>query len=100
MQARQDPAVPVGIEQREREALVAAGLLERVVPDQPGPLEGARLAALEDLRAGGDVVELAGDLDDLVQVRLEDGLETLAVGVAGQADEAGARAAGIAGRAR
>ena len=37
VQAREHPAVAVGVEQREREALVAAGLLERVVADQARP---------------------------------------------------------------
>src|SRR6187200_1449572 len=41
MEARQHPAVAVGVEECEREALVAAGLLERVVPDEPDPTEGS-----------------------------------------------------------
>ena len=47
VQARQHPAVAFGVEQREREALVAAGLLERVVADEADPLEGAQPGALE-----------------------------------------------------
>ena len=45
MQAGQDPAVAAGVEQRQGEALVAAGLLERVVADEPDPLERAPLRA-------------------------------------------------------
>ena len=45
VQARDDPAVAVGVEQGEREALVAAGLLERVVADQPDALDRAPPAA-------------------------------------------------------
>ena len=40
MQAGQDPAVAVGVEQRQGEALVAAGLLERVVAHEADPAEG------------------------------------------------------------
>ena len=39
--------LPVGVEQREREALVAAGVLERVEPHEPDALERPRRAALE-----------------------------------------------------
>ena len=87
VEAGQDPAVAVGVEEGEREALVAAGLLERVVPDETGPLECPRLAGLEDLGAPADVVDLAGDLDDLVQVRLEDRLQALSVRIARQPDQ-------------
>src|SRR6476659_9432863 len=53
VQARQDPAVAGRVEQGEREALVAAGLLERVEPDEPDPLERVPLGRLEDGGPGG-----------------------------------------------
>ena len=53
VEARQDPAVARRIEQRQREALVAAGLLERVVADETDPLERLRWVRFEDRRPGG-----------------------------------------------
>ena len=47
MEARQDPAVACRIQQREREALIAARLLERVVADETDPLERPALCGLE-----------------------------------------------------
>ena len=59
VEAREDPAVAVRVEQGEREALVPAGLLERVVADEADPLEALALGRLEDRGPGRDVVELA-----------------------------------------
>ena len=89
VQARQDPAVAVRVEQGQGEALVAAGLLERVVADEPDALERLPLGGLEDGRPGDDLVELAGDRVDLVEVGVEDGLEARALGAAGQAGQPG-----------
>ena len=50
VQAREDPAVALRVEQGQGEALVAAGLLERVVADQADPLERPQLRRLEDRR--------------------------------------------------
>jgi len=79
MQTRQHPTVARSIEQGEREALVAARFLERVEPNESDPLERAPLRALENRLTGDDLVELAGDTLDALEVRTEDGLETSAV---------------------
>ena len=47
VEARQHPAVALRIEQGEREALIAAGVLERVEADEPDALERATGARLE-----------------------------------------------------
>ena len=71
MQARQDPAVARRVEQREREALVAAGLLERVVADQSDPLEGPTLRRLERSPSGrASSSRPSRDRVDLLEVRV------------------------------
>jgi len=85
VQAREHPAVTDRIQQGERKTLVAAGLLERVVADEPDALERLALGALEDRRPGRQLVELARDVVDLVEVSVEDGLEARALGSTGEA---------------
>ena len=63
---------PFGVGQGEREALVAAGVLERVEPDEPDPLDRAPAGRLEHRRPGRQLVDLAGDREDLVEVGVED----------------------------
>jgi hypothetical protein len=75
VEAADDEAVPACVEEREREALVTARLLERVEPDEPDPLQRAARAALEDGRPGGQLVELTGDVVDLLEVGVEDRLD-------------------------
>ena len=89
MQAREDPPVAGRIEQREREALVAARLLERVVADEADPLEGTPLGALEDRHPSRQLVELTRDVVDLVEVGIEHGLEISTVRPAGQTSQPG-----------
>ncbi len=89
MEARQDPAVAPRIEQGQGEALVAAGLLERVEADQPDALEGPLLGTLEDGRPRGDLVKLARDREDLVEMRVEDGFEVVTAGATGQTGQPG-----------
>ena len=89
MQARQHPPVASCIKEGEREALVATGLLEGVVAHQPDPLECLALRTLEDGHSGGELVELARDLVDLVEPRTEHGLEARAVPSPGQAGQPG-----------
>ena len=98
VEARQHPAVARRIEQRQREALVAARLLERVVADETDPLERLSLASLRGRRGpGGQLVELARDCVHLVEMRVEDGLEALAVPAAGQTAQPGIDPAGPSG---
>src|SRR5688572_5089734 len=66
-------AVPVG--EGEGEALVAAGLLERIEPDEADPLNRPTRVRLENSRARRELVELAGDREDLVEVGVEDCFE-------------------------
>src|SRR5439155_12095638 len=69
--------------QRERKALVAPGVLERVEPDEADALDRATARRLEHRRSGGEVVELAGDRVDLVEVGIEYRAEVGPVGSAG-----------------
>ena len=84
VKARQDPAVAARVEQGEREALVAAGLLERVEPDETDSLERVTLGSLEHRLASDDLVELASDGLDPVEMRFQHRLEVHVVSAAGQ----------------
>ncbi len=75
VEARQDPAVAAGVEQRQGEALVAAGLLERVVADQPDPLEARRWAASSAAVRAVRSSSSRATAVDLVEVGVEDRLE-------------------------
>lgn len=85
MQAGQDPAVSVGIQQGQRETLVAAGLLERVVAHEADSTEGLATGRFQDIGPGSQVVDVLGDREDLVQVRIQDGFQTAAIDTPGQA---------------
>lgn len=84
MEAAHDEAVALRVDERQREALVAARVLERVVADQPDAREGALRIALEDRRSGGDLLDVANDLVDPTQVRFEDAFEAPLVAAARQ----------------
>ena len=84
MEAAQHEAVAGHVGQGQGEALVAARVLEGVVPDEADPLDRPPADGLEDGRAGRQLVELAADGVDLVEMGLEDGAEILAVGSADQ----------------
>lgn len=75
MKAGEDPAISGCIEEREREALIPAGLFEWVVADQPDPLEGSPLGRFEDRGPGGHLIELACDREHLFEVSVEDRFE-------------------------
>jgi hypothetical protein len=75
VEAADDEAVTARVEKREREALVAARLLERVEPHEPDTLQRPPRAALENGGARRQLVELASDLVDLLEVRIEDRLD-------------------------
>src|SRR4051794_18475101 len=97
VQAADDEPVPERVGQRKREALVAAGVLERIEPDEPDALDRATVRRLDDRRPGGHVVERAGDREDLVEMGVEDAVQALAVCAARQPVEALADPAGLAG---
>jgi hypothetical protein len=72
-----DEAVSLCVEQGEREALVAPGVLERIEPDESDLLESPPSVGLEDGRSSGELVQLGGDGIHLVDVGLEDRFETV-----------------------
>ena len=80
------------VEEGEREALVAAGVLERVEPDEPDAGERQLQVALEDRGPGLDGVDVPDDLVDTCQVGLEDGLEASLVAAAGEGRKPGPQA--------
>jgi hypothetical protein len=82
----------VDVEEGEGEALVAAGVLERVEPDEPDAGERQLQVALEDRGPGLDGVDVPDDLVDAGQVGLEDGLEASLVAAAGEGRKAGPQA--------
>lgn len=84
VEAAHDDPVAARIDEREGEALVAAGVLERVEPDEPDPLDRAPSGSLEDGRPRRQVVELARDGVDLVDVGVEDRVEARPVRAAGE----------------
>ena len=75
VKAADDESVAVAVGESEGEALVAAGLLERIEPDEADPLNGPTRLRLQDRRARRQLVELAGDRQDLVEVGVEDRFE-------------------------
>jgi hypothetical protein len=83
VKAADDEAVPVRVGQRESEALVATGLLEWIEPDERHPLDRPAAIRLEDGGPGRQLVQLARDGEDLVEVRVEDRLEASALCPAG-----------------
>jgi hypothetical protein len=82
----------VDVEEGEGEALVAAGVLERVEPDEPDAGERELQIALEDRGPGLDGVDVPDDLVDAGQVGLEDGLEASLVAAAGEGRKPGPQA--------
>jgi hypothetical protein len=84
VEAAHDEAIAVDVEEGEREALVAAGVLERVEADEPDPREGQLQVALEDGGPGLDGVDVADDLVDAGQMGLEDRLQAPLVAASGE----------------
>jgi hypothetical protein len=87
VEAAQDEATTERVEQGDREALVAAGVLERVEPDEAEPLDRSPAPRLEDGRTRRELVELAGNRVDLVEVGIEDCAEIGTIVAPGQAVE-------------
>jgi hypothetical protein len=79
MKAAQHKSVAVPVEERQREALVAAGLLERVVANDADPRKRLAQVALEDGGSSGEPVDVPDDGADTLEVRPEDRLEALLV---------------------
>jgi hypothetical protein len=69
----------VRVEQRDREALVAARVFERVEPDDPDPLECLPKLGFLDGRPCRQPLDIASEPVDLFKVRAEDRLEAPAV---------------------
>src|SRR6266566_4820856 len=93
MQAADDETVAPEVGHGKREALVAAGVLEGVEPDEADSLDRPPPVRLEDRGSGRQLVELAGNRVDLVEVRVEDRLEPATVRIAGDPVEAATQSA-------
>jgi hypothetical protein len=83
MEAADDEPVALAVEDCQGKALVAAGLLERVVPNEADAPERLAQVAFEDRRPGGQAVDIADHGADALEVRAEHGLEALRVAAAG-----------------
>jgi hypothetical protein len=77
VEAAHHEAVSLGIEEGEREALVATGVLERIEADETDLLKRPPPVGLEDGWSRSELVQLGGNGIDLVDVRLEDRFETV-----------------------
>jgi hypothetical protein len=97
VEAADHEAVPAGIEDREREALVATGVLERVVANQADVAERGAQLLLDGRRPVLQLVEAPADRADALQVLAEDRLEVATARPAGQRIEAPRQAVDPAG---
>ena len=79
MEAADDEAVIVRVEEGQGEALVAAGVLERVEADEADPLDGETGVAFEAGRPDPQGVDAGGDALDRVEMLAKDGLEVATV---------------------
>jgi hypothetical protein len=87
MEAADDESVAVSVGQGKGETLVAAGLLERIESNEADPLDRPSRLRFEDRRAGGQLVELAGNRQDLVEVGVENRFEAAAFCATGDSIE-------------
>jgi hypothetical protein len=87
MEARDHEAIAVAVKEREGEALIAAGVLERIEPDKPGSRERAEEIALDRRRSRRDPLDVLDDLADPVEVRREHIFERRFVAAAREALE-------------
>lgn len=90
VEAVEHEAVTRRVDDGERKALVATGVVEGVVADESDSTERAPDVALERRGPGRDVVEVAGDASDPVEMLAEHGLEAALVAAAGQRLQAAA----------
>ena len=93
MKAAHDEAVATEVSQGQGKALIAAGVLERIEPDEADSLDRSPAVRLDDCGSVGQLVELAGDRVDLVEVSVEDRLKAATIYVAGDPVEARTQAA-------
>jgi hypothetical protein len=84
VEAAENDPIAGPVEQREREALVATRVLERVVADDPDPLDRPPADPLLDGGPRREPVDVPGDGRHAVEVRLEDARQGLPVGIAGE----------------
>lgn len=82
MEAAHDEPVALAIEDRQGKALVAACLLEWVIPNDADAPERLAQVALEDRRPGCQAVDIADDGADPLEVRAEHGFEALRIAAA------------------
>ncbi len=87
MEAAHDEPVAVSIQQGERKALVAAGVLEWVEANQADPPERPANVLLNDRRPRLDCINIPDDLTDTLDVATEDRLKRLSVAAGSQAHE-------------
>jgi hypothetical protein len=84
VKAAHDEPVPVCVEQRQGEALVATRLLERIEANETDTTQRLLALGLEDGRSSGKLVQLGSHRVDLVDVGVEDPLEAPSPLSAGQ----------------
>jgi hypothetical protein len=87
VEAAHDEAITLGVDEREREALIAAGVLKGIEPDQADPLKRSAPVRLEHRRTRRQLVELSGHGVDLVEMGVEDRLEAVSALAPGDAFE-------------
>jgi hypothetical protein len=85
VEAAHHEAVAVRIEDRQGEALVPPGVLERIEADERDAAEGAAEIALEARRPGLEAVDVLNDLVHAREVRAEHPLEARSVLAPGEA---------------
>jgi hypothetical protein len=85
MEAADDKAVQMPVEQCEREALVAARVFERVESDQADLGEVAAGGSLERSRADAQGVEIASNSEDGLQMSVQYRFQALPLDASGQA---------------
>jgi hypothetical protein len=81
------------VEQRDREALVAARVLERVEPHHGDPLERVAKLSLLHRRSTPESLDVAAEGMDALEIGAQDRLEAPAVATAGDAVEPAAESA-------
>jgi len=93
VEAADDEAVTAGVREGEGEALVAAGVLERVESNEADPLDRSAAVGLEDCGPSRQHIALGRDRINLVEVSVEDGFEAAALRTAGDPVQSFAEAA-------
>jgi hypothetical protein len=92
VEAAHDEPVSVRVEQRQGEALIAAGFLEGIEANEADPSQRLPAVSLEDRGSSGQLVQLGSDRVDLVDVSVEDRFEAPSAFATGQPIEPTAQA--------